>query len=223
MDQIRRVSSEGRTLAGAKVPYNHSLEQTHQTVIKFACANLPPIWRAAQLSCYMAQETSRCSTSASTQRRRSDALREASRLLLRTQNVNLQKPSATRSKRKLAFAHCFPVPTVSPSYSPFVSEPLRERFVTTVRQLNIRRSPKSASERTPRTDPPRRGQDYECVCALDQEVVVDVIAVNNPLLTSKEVTLFLEELALWHPDPAGIPAMKVETDDGEARLRRQHP
>jgi hypothetical protein len=84
-------------------------------------------------------------------------------------------------------------------------------------------SPKSASERTPRTDPPRRGEDYECVCTLDQKVDVDVIAVNNPSLTSKQATLFLEELALWDPDPAGIPAMEIETDDGKASLRREHP
>jgi hypothetical protein len=137
--------------------------------------------------------------------------------------VNLQKPSAKRNKRKLTFVHRFSVATVSPSDSPFAPEPLRERFITTVWQLNIPRSPKSASERTPRTDPPRRGENYECVCALDQEVVVDVIAVNNPPLTSKQVTLFLEELALWHTDPAGIPTMKVETDNGKARLRREHP
>ena len=125
-----------------------------------------------------------------------------------------------RSKRKLTFAHRFPVPPVTPNYSPFVSEPLRERFLTTVWQLTIARSPKSPSERTPRTDPPRRSEDHECVCALDQEVVVDVIAVNNPPLTSKQGTLFLEELALWHPDPAGIPTMKVEMDNGKASLRR---
>ena len=128
-----------------------------------------------------------------------------------------------RSKRKLTFAHRFPVPPVAPNYSPFVPEPLRERFVTTVWQLNIARSPKSASERTPRTDPPRRSEDQECVGALEQEVVFDVIAVNNPPLTSKEVTLFLEELALWHSDPAGIPAMKVENDDGKASLLRECP
>jgi hypothetical protein len=34
-----------------EVPPNQSLERTHQTVIKFAYANLPPVWRAAQLSC----------------------------------------------------------------------------------------------------------------------------------------------------------------------------
>ena len=34
------------------MPPNQSFEQTHQTVIKFACANLPPAWRAAQLSCW---------------------------------------------------------------------------------------------------------------------------------------------------------------------------
>ena len=33
------------------VPPNQSLERTHQTVIKFAYANLPPAWRAAQLRC----------------------------------------------------------------------------------------------------------------------------------------------------------------------------
>jgi hypothetical protein len=100
---------------------------------------------------------------------------------------------------------------------------LRERFFTTVWQLSIARSPKSAPERTPRTDPPRRGENYECVCALDQEVVVDVIAVNNPPLTSKQGTLFPKELALWHADPAGIPTMKVEMDYGKASFRRKHP
>ena len=199
-----------RGVAVTDAPSNNSMQRT-------------ALRAAADAERYTALETARCSTSASTQRRRSDAFREAGRLSLRTQNVNLQKPSAKRNKRKLTFVHRFPVATVSPSDSPFVPEPLRERFITTVWQLNIPRSPKSASERTPRTDPPRRGENYECVCALDQEVVVDVIAVNNPPLTSKEVTLFLEELALWHPDPAGIPAMKIETDDGKACLRRQHP
>jgi hypothetical protein len=38
-------------MASSGAPPNQSLEQTHQTVIKFAYANLPPVWRAAQLSC----------------------------------------------------------------------------------------------------------------------------------------------------------------------------
>jgi len=125
-----------------------------------------------------------------------------------------------RSERKVTFAHRFPVPPVTPNYSPFVPEPLRERFITTVWQLSIARSPKSAFERTPCTDPPRRGENYKCVCALDQEVVVDIITVNNPPLTSKQGTLFLEELTLWHSDPAGIPTVKVEMDDGKTSLRR---
>ena len=179
--------------------------------------------RSSSASRYTALETARCSTSASTQRRRSDAFREAGRLSLRTQNVNLQKPSAMRSKGKVAFAHRFPVPPVTPDYSPFVPEPLRERFITTVWQLSIARSPKSAPECTRGTDPPRRGEYHERVCALDQQVVVDVIAVNNPSLTSKQGTLFLEELLLWHQDPAGIPTMKVERDNGKASPRRKHP
>jgi hypothetical protein len=120
----------------------------------------------------------------------------------------------------LTFAHRFPVPPVTPSYSPFVPEPLRERFVTTVRQLNIARSPKSASERPPRADPPRRSEDQECVCALKQEVVVDVIAVNNPPLASQQGALFLEELVLRNPDPSRIPTMKIKADYGKASLLR---
>jgi hypothetical protein len=34
----------------SKVPPNQSLERTHQTVIKFAYANLAPVRRAAQLN-----------------------------------------------------------------------------------------------------------------------------------------------------------------------------
>jgi hypothetical protein len=30
---------------------NKALEQTHQPVIKFACANLPPVWCAADAGC----------------------------------------------------------------------------------------------------------------------------------------------------------------------------
>jgi hypothetical protein len=149
----------------------------------------------------------------------SDTPCEIGRLSLRTQNVNLQNPSATRNERKLTFAHRLPVSTVAPNYSPFVSKPLRERFIATVWQLTTRRSPKSASERTPRADPPGRGEDYESVCSLDQKVVVDVIAVDNPPLASKKVMLFLEELALWYPDPARIPTVKIETDKGKASLR----
>ena len=125
-----------------------------------------------------------------------------------------------RSKGKVAFAYQVPVPPVTPNYSPFVAESLRERFITTVWQLSVARSPKSAFERTPCADPPRRGENYECVCALDQEIVVDVITVNNPSRTSKQGALFLEELTLWHSDPAGIPTVKVEMDDGKTSLRR---
>jgi hypothetical protein len=100
---------------------------------------------------------------------------------------------------------------------------LRERFITTVWQLTIPRSPKSASERTPRTNPPRRGENYECVGTLDEEVVVDVIAVNDPRLTTKQITLFLEELLPRHPNPTGIPTVKVETDEGKASPRRERP
>jgi hypothetical protein len=159
----------------------------------------------------------------STQSRGSDTIRKVGHLSLRTQNVNLQEPSAMRSKRKVTFAHRFPVPPVTPNDSPFVPEPLRERFITTVWQLRVARSPKSAFERTPCTDPPRRGENYKCVCALDQEVVVDIITVNNPPRTSKQGTLFLEELTLWHSDPAGIPTVKVEMDNRKASLRRKYP
>lgn len=153
----------------------------------------------------------------------SKAIHEVSRLSLRIQNVNLQEPSATRSKSKLSFAHRFTVPPVTPNYSPFISKPLQKRLFTTVRQLSIARSLQSASERTPRTGPPRRGEDYECVCALKQQAVVDVIAINDPPLTGKEGALLLEERAMWHPHPAGVPRVKVEVDNGKARLRRQHP
>ena len=128
-----------------------------------------------------------------------------------------------RSQRKLTLAHRFPVPPVTPSYSPFVSEPLRERFITTVWQLNSARSPKSASERAPRTDPPRRGEDQECVCALKQEVVVDVVAVNDPPLASKQDALFLEELVLRHPNPPRIPTMEIEAKNRKAGPLREHP
>jgi hypothetical protein len=90
---------------------------------------------------------------------------------------------------------------------------LRDRLITTSWELSIARSPKSASERTPRTKPPRRGEDHECVCTLEQEVIVDVIAVNNPLLASKQGALLLEEFAFCHPDPARIPTVEVEVDN----------
>lgn len=154
---------------------------------------------------------------------RSDVVREVGHPLLRLQNVNLQLPSATRSQRKLKFAKRVPVPPVAPSYSPFVSEPLRERLVTTVWQLIIARSPKSAFERAPRTNPPRRSEDQERVCALEKEVVVDVVAVNNPPLASEQGALFFEKLVHPHPDPPRIPTMKIEGDDGKAGPLRERP
>jgi hypothetical protein len=33
------------------LPPNHCMQPTPQPVIKFAYANLPPVWRAAQLRC----------------------------------------------------------------------------------------------------------------------------------------------------------------------------
>ena len=130
------------------------------------------------------------------------------------------KRLALQCYRKLSFPHRLSSPPVTPNDSPFVPDPLRDRLITTFWQLSIARSPKSASERTPRTEPPGSVEDHECVCALDQEARVDVIAVNNPPLTSKQRTLFLEELAHRYQDPAGIPTMKVEMDNGKASLRR---
>jgi len=130
--------------------------------------------------------------------------------------VNLHKCLALRSNRKITFGHQFSTPLVAPNDSPFVPDPLRDRLITTFWELSTAGSPESTPERTPRTNPPRCGQDHECVCALEQKVVVDVIAVNNPLLTGKQGALLLEELAFWHPDPAGIPTVEVEMDNRKA-------
>ena len=43
---LRRVVTER-----CGVTPNKRMQPTHQTVIKFAHANLPPVWRAAQLRC----------------------------------------------------------------------------------------------------------------------------------------------------------------------------
>jgi hypothetical protein len=48
-DAVYVISDISTSNGGA--PPNQSLERTHQPVIKFACANLPPVWRAAQLGC----------------------------------------------------------------------------------------------------------------------------------------------------------------------------
>jgi hypothetical protein len=34
------------------VPPNHCMQPTLQPVIKFACANLSPVWRAADAGCW---------------------------------------------------------------------------------------------------------------------------------------------------------------------------
>ena len=55
---IPRVHSQAHTTAfcrvvaePSKVPSNNRMQPTHQTRIKFACANLPPVWRAADAWC----------------------------------------------------------------------------------------------------------------------------------------------------------------------------
>ena len=49
LKQFPRGSS---TEAGSHVRSpNKRMQPNHQPVIKFACANLPPVWRAAQLRC----------------------------------------------------------------------------------------------------------------------------------------------------------------------------
>ena len=68
----------------------------------------------------------------SIQSRRSDTIREVGRLLLRTKNVDLHQFSAVRSESKVTFGHRSPVLPVAPYDSPLISEPLRERLVTTV-------------------------------------------------------------------------------------------
>ena len=120
-------------------------------------------------------------------------------------------------------AHRFPVPPVPPDNPPLIRYSLCERLIAAVWQLRIARSPNSPPERTPRADPPGHGEDYECVCARGQEFVVDVIAVNNPPLSCKQGTLFLEELALRHAYPAGIPAMQIERDNRQASSHRERP
>jgi hypothetical protein len=40
-----------RGLEKCQVPPNHCMQPTPQTVIKFAYANLPPVWGAADAGC----------------------------------------------------------------------------------------------------------------------------------------------------------------------------
>lgn len=155
--------------------------------------------------------------------RRSYTIYELCRFPFRAQDVNAHERLAPRSSRELSFPHRLSVPPVAPNDCPLVPEPLRDRLITTVWQLTAARSPKSPSERTPSAEPPGSVEDHECICAIDQEIVVDVIAVDNPPFTGKQGALFLEKLTLRHPDPAGLPTMKVEMDDGNASLGREHP
>jgi hypothetical protein len=118
------------------------------------------------------------------------------------------------------FGYRFSSPPVPPNDSPFVAEALQGRLITTFWELGTGRSPKSANERTPGTNPPGCGNDDERVCVLEQKVVVNVIAVDNPRLSCKQSALLLEELVFWHPHPARFPTVEVEMDKGKTRFGR---
>jgi len=45
------LSRDSQTVWEIVVPPNHCMQPTLQPVIKFACANLSPVWRAADAGC----------------------------------------------------------------------------------------------------------------------------------------------------------------------------
>jgi hypothetical protein len=89
--------------------------------------------------------------------------------------------------------------------------------------VGVARSPKSTPERTPRTNPPRRGEDDESICTRDHQIIIDVVAVDDPFVASKEDTLLFQHLPLGHTDPTGIPTIEIKMDDGQASLSREQP
>ena len=145
---------------------------------------------------------------------------ELSRRPRRTQNVNRHLPSVLRRNRKLSFALRVAASPDAPDQPPFVAQPSPGRIIAAVGRLETARHAKPAHERAPCADPPRRVEEHEGVRALEPKIECDV-AVNDPLLASEQGALLLAELVLGRPNPAGIPAVEVEMDDGKAGLRRE--
>lgn len=80
-----------------------------------------------------------------------------------------------------------------------------------------------SSKCPPCADPPRRAENHQRVGARDQEVVVDVVAVDDPTVAGQKILLFLQHFALRDAYPARIPAMQIKMDNRQASLYRQQP
>ena len=68
-----------------------------------------------------------------------------------------------------------------------------------------------------------RRDDHKRVSVCNQQVLVDIVAVDNPALASEELSLYFDQFVMRHANPAGAPTVEVKMDEGEARLRRQLP
>lgn len=97
------------------------------------------------------------------------------------------------------------------------------RFFATRGKLRISWSTQPAFKCSKSAPPPGRGDDKERICTFNQEIIIDVIAINNPLFTSQQTTLFLKKLRLWDPNPIGIPKMQIKMDKRQTSLCREQP
>jgi hypothetical protein len=119
------------------------------------------------------------------------------------------------------FGDRLPVAPVAPGDAPLIANALGERLFAALGQLRPCRSAKPTPKCSPRTDPPRSRDDHECVSVRNQEVVVDIIAVDDPPLACEQVPLCLDQFVVRHSDPAGPPPVKVKMDQRKAGLRSQ--
>ncbi len=107
---------------------------------------------------------------------------EIGEFLLVSQQVYIYEIGAALRKATVVLWDRLPVAPVAPCGSPLVPNALRERLFAALGQLCRCRSAKPTPKCAPRADPPLSCDDHECVGARNQEVLVDIVAVDDPPL-----------------------------------------
>jgi hypothetical protein len=104
-----------------------------------------------------------------------------------------------------------------------VARPTKAGLVAALRQIKASRARADpAHERAPRADPPPCAKEHDRVCSLESKVERGVVvAVGDPVVAGEQSFLLLARLGLGRLGPAWQPEVEVETNDGEAGLRRQ--
>ena len=88
--------------------------------------------------------------------------------------------AAAHRQRAISFRHPKPVAEVTEDNGPLIADPLNRRLLTPFRKHRTGLAPKATNERTIRAEPPGRCDHKERVRTLHEQLLINVVAVDDP-------------------------------------------